>query len=467
MRPVGSVGREVRPGRDEEASLFRPFGEGRGVLAGVDPQSRAAVDGRPRPAGQVLVEEPLGDGSGDGEHRCAFAPRLVRAFEQADGDQLVDDRGAQVDGLARLEKGPHPRTGRPDPPHADPAPEELRQAPDRDEPVVREKSHKGLARAAVGGEVVGAAVLDGEGGAAGEHRGEPVAPGRVRRETGGVVDAGLKIGQHRLLRQGLLEQGQVDAMPFEGHAPHPGPSRPQGLQRAAIAGVLDDHLVAGGQIGADHQRCRMLGATGHHDLVRGRRHPVLAQPLRDGGPQGGEPRREVAVGGQVVVEGVEADLPHHLAGHHRGRKSAGRQVDSSAGLVGEGEQAPGQVRARGAQLGADPRARSRPGQQPSPLLEQLVGARDGAARDAQLPGELALGGQGRARRDHVRVDEFGDPVRERREQRAPAVMPGSQHRRQLRGGTTDDCHGSSLLPVMIRERTNCSQPAHCRDGFRP
>ena len=35
MRPVGSVGREVRSGRDEETSLFRPFGEGRGVLAGV------------------------------------------------------------------------------------------------------------------------------------------------------------------------------------------------------------------------------------------------------------------------------------------------------------------------------------------------------------------------------------------------------------------------------------------------
>ena len=167
MRPVGSVGREVRSGRDEETSLFRPFGEGRGVLAGVDPQSRAAVDGRPRPAGEVLVEEPLGDGSGDGEHRCAFAPRLVRAFEQADGDQLVDDRGAQVDGLARLEKGPHPGAGRPDPPHADPAPEELRQAPDRDEPVVREEPRKRPPGAALEGEVVGAAVLDGEGAAAG------------------------------------------------------------------------------------------------------------------------------------------------------------------------------------------------------------------------------------------------------------------------------------------------------------
>jgi hypothetical protein len=230
--------------------------------------------------------------------------------------------------------------------------------------------------------------------------------------------------RHRHAQRELVRGGDVDQpgagrddvndhpLVVDRDAGHPGAEGPQQPPRRAVAGVLDGHLVAGGEQHPGDEVDRLLGSVGDHDVVGGGLHPtgeadvagdrltepgmagrvgVVAGADRGGGELPGQQLPPTPVGEQPGVgdPGAEVELGRPLDHPHWEQVFPDRPGPQGlAGRSGPVARAGEVVGDEGA--GADPAG-------DEPLAEEpVVGDHDGGARDAQLRGQLAGGWQATA-----------------------------------------------------------------------
>lgn len=292
------------------------------------------------------------------------------------------------------------------------------------------------------------------------HDPQAVALGRLQHaERVGHAQAGAAgVLQHRVDEQGArtvrqrggVERLAVDAVDAARHADHAHAHQPQQLQQIGVAGLLDQHRIAGAQQGAHDQVQPVRDALRQQHLVGLGRHAGRAQAGGDGLAQ-----RRVAIGMPIAGDAQRrhpAQVPQRLVQallvQPFGRQPAAARLDRD-GVVGidigqqptvvEPRRRPlprGACARRGRLRRGGPVARPGPGNQPALRGQTAIGAGHGKGADAVLARELAHRRHGHAGPQHLPGDgaaeRLHDLLDQRRRLRAAAHGLEIDHGRPAR-----------------------------------
>ena len=301
----------------------------------------------------------------------------------------------------RAEVEAEPRAGQPfghpgwhaHPPQAQPAPEGLAGAADRDRVggVRRERPWHLLT---VQRQRLQRLVHDGDGARGAQVAGVLLALLVGHQVAGGVLEVGDEVGQRRPHLSQLGTDGvEVPALGVDRGPDQPAAGVAQGERGVGVDRRLDQHPVAASGQRLRHDRSAGQRAGGDDHLRRVGRQPALVEAARDGGLQVGEAGGEVPVPAEVRRQlGHRVGVRARQAG--RGHRGGAAEVDAvgvvDRELVGGQRPVPGAGPSAGHQGEG---ACALPGHGVPALAQLRVGPRDGGAGDPERVGQLALAGQ--------------------------------------------------------------------------
>ncbi len=321
-----AVGYRQRRGRGHGHAVAQGrLGETLGVdVTQAHPEGQAA--GR---LGEAPPAQPVGQGGG--EHLVAAAeldradpPGLGPVRQQALGQQLADGRRPQVVGGLDPGEAQGQGLGGPHESESEPTPQDLAQRADDGHRRLGAESGDGW-RSRCPAQVGQGQVLHQRDAVAADELGHASTPVRREDGTGGALHGGLQEDEGGPGGQGVLELVTAHTVVIHGNADETGTGLSEGGDGPRVAGVLDDHAVAGPQPAGGGGADSLLGAGRDHDLAgRGGKSPARHMV----GDQGPQDRRTPG-----AVPGLGRHGPQVAAGQGHGRQPAGivedrdRQID--------------------------------------------------------------------------------------------------------------------------------------------